>query len=287
MPANVFALLAGIAARTERIRLGSGVLVLPSYHPLDVAEALATLDQVSRGRAFLGVGVGYREYELAPIRRDFSKRGEIITEALEVLDLVWKTESASYHGKQFDFDDVRVEPRPYGAPPPILVGAMTPVSARRAGRLTDGLIGGLQESITEYLPTLRAYQKAADEAGRPRRLWLKRSVAVAARRRDLEETWLPGYLANRQARLADGASWSPSVLDDADNPKPKDELAAVADGRALVGTPDEIIAEIHRLQEVTGCEAIVVNMDWSSGDVERIESHLRLFAQEVIPALGR
>jgi alkanesulfonate monooxygenase SsuD/methylene tetrahydromethanopterin reductase-like flavin-dependent oxidoreductase (luciferase family) len=97
---------------------------------------------------------------------------------------------------------------------------------------------------------------------------------------------LPG---NRQARLADGASWSPSVLDDADNPKPKpkDELAAVADGRALVGTPDEIIAEIHRLQEVTGCEAIVVNMDWSSGDVERIESHLRLFAQEVIPALGR
>lgn len=56
MPANVFALLAGIAARAERIRLGSGVLVLPSYHPLDVAEALATLDQVSRGERFWASG---------------------------------------------------------------------------------------------------------------------------------------------------------------------------------------------------------------------------------------
>src|SRR4051794_7491755 len=127
MPANVFALLAGVAARTERLRLGSGVLVLPSYHPLDVAEALGTLDQVSHGRAFLGVGVGYREYELAPIGRDFSKRGQIMTEALEVLNLVLKGEPASYHGKQFDFDDVRVEPAPVQSPPPILVGAMTPV----------------------------------------------------------------------------------------------------------------------------------------------------------------
>jgi probable F420-dependent oxidoreductase len=280
-PSAVFTMLSAIAAITERIRLGSGVLVLPAYHPLDVAEQVATLDEVSGGRAFLGVGVGYRPHEPAAIGRDFQRRGQLMEEALQVLRAVWTSEIASFHGEHFWFDDLTIVPRPLQRPgPPVVVGAMAAKAAERAGRLADVWLGGLMESLDEIEPVIDAYRRAAAMSGNTSRVWLKRSLGIAATRAELEGTWLPGYLAHRHAAQTRGSVWAGSSVDAGGDLT----VAGVARDRALVGTPEDIIEEIHRCRARTGCEAIIVNMNAFAGDIPAIERQLRLFAREVMPA---
>jgi probable F420-dependent oxidoreductase len=283
-PSAVFTLLAAVAARTERLMLGTGVLVLPAYHPLDVAEQVATLDQVSKGRAFLGVGAGYRPNEIAATGRDPQDRGSLMTEALEVLDAVWGNESASYHGKHFQFDDVSIEPRPVQSHPLIIVGTKAKVGARRAGRLADGILGGLVQTVDEYQPTVDLYTETAEANNRTARLWLQRSVCVADSRAELEDTWLPGFLENRRGKLALGPGLAASALDFAILEGRTPTLEEAAEGCAIIGSGDEVIQQIRELQDRVEVDALVVNHHWSTGDNARIEHQLRRFADEVLPA---
>lgn len=283
-PSAPFTLLAAVAARTEKIMLGTGVLVLPAYHPLDIAEQVATLDQVSNGRAFIGVGSGYREGEIAATGRDPKARGRLMTEALEVLNLVWSEEKASYHGEHFSFDDVTLQPRPVQERPPIIVGTKGTIGSKRAGRLADGILGGLVQTVEEYRPAVDHYTAAAAKHNRTARLWLQRSVCISDSRAELEERWLPGFLENRRGKLALGPSLAASALDFAllEGRTPTVEEAAA--GCALVGTADEVIEQIRTLEQQIDIDALVVNHHWSTGDNAQIEHQLRRFAEDVLPA---
>lgn len=283
-PSAVFTLLAAVAARTERIMLGPGVLVLPAYHPLDVAEQVATLDQVSKGRAFLGVGAGYRPNEIAASGRDPQDRGSLMTEALEVLDAVWSNETVSFHGRHFTFDDVSIEPRPVQDRPLIIVGTKAKVGARRAGRLADGILGGLVQTIGEYRPTIDLHAETAQGHGRSARLWLQRSVCIADSRAELEDTWLAGFVENRRGKLALGPGLAGSAFDFAILEGRTPTLEEAAAGCALVGTADEVIQQIRDLQSEVDIDALVVNHHWSTGDNAQIDRQLRRFAHEVLPA---
>lgn len=284
-PSAVFTLLAAVAARTERIMLGPGVLVLPAYHPLDIAEQIATLDQVSGGRAFLGVGAGYRAPEISATGRDPGDRGSLMTEALEVLSAVWSNESASYHGKHFHFDDVTVEPRPVQQGHPlVIVGTKANVGARRAGRLADGILGGLVQTVDEYQPTIDTYAQTAQANDRTARLWLQRSVCIADNRAELEDTWLPGFLENRRGKLALGPGLASSAVDYAILEGRTPTLEEASEGIAIIGTADQVIRQIRGLQERVEIDALVVNHHWATGDSARIEHQVRRFAEEVLPA---
>lgn len=135
-----FTVLGAIAARTSRIRLGPGVLLLPLRSPALVAKAVATLDFISGGRALLGVGIGGefpKEYEACgvPVR----ERGRRADEAIEAIRVLWSQAPATYRGKFYQFDEIVMEPRPLQAPhPPIWVGGRSEAALRRAGRLGDG-----------------------------------------------------------------------------------------------------------------------------------------------------
>jgi alkanesulfonate monooxygenase SsuD/methylene tetrahydromethanopterin reductase-like flavin-dependent oxidoreductase (luciferase family) len=280
----VFTLLAAVAARTERLQMGPGILVLPAYHPLDVAEQLHTLDQISEGRAFLGVGAGYRDYELTPTGKDYSKRGEMMTESLEALHAVWSSEKASYHGEHYSFDDVSVAPRAVQRPhPQVIVGAKAPVATRRAGRLGDALFGGLVQTIDEYRPAMDAYREAAVAAGKQPKVWLQRSTCLVSSRDEAEELWLRPYLENRRGKLSMGVA-SAGLVDERLMSGGTLTLDDVAPGRALVGTAEDIIEEIKRIQELTDTETIVVGHHWCAGNEPLIEEQMRLFADEVLPA---
>lgn len=283
-PSAVFTLLAAVAARTERIMLGTGVLVLPAYHPLDIAEQVATLDQVSHGRAFLGVGAGYRAPEIAATGRDPKDRGSLMTEALEVINAAWSGESVSYHGKHFHFDDVTVEPRPVQTNPLIIVGTKAKVGARRAGRLADGILGGLVQTVDEFRPTVDLYSQTAQSNDRAARLWLQRSVCIADSRAELEETWLPGFLENRRGKLALGPNLASSAVDFAILEGRTPSLEEAAKGCAIIGTVAQVIEQIRELEQQIDVDALVVNHHWSTGDNARIEHQLRRFAEEVMPA---
>lgn len=131
-------LLAWLAARTERLRLGTGILVLPEHHPLQLAKRVATIDRLSGGRVFLGVGVGWMREELEAMGVDPSTRGARTDEGIEALRAVWGGDEVTFHGRWSRFDGVRSHPKPVQRPVPILVGGHSAGAARRAGRLGDG-----------------------------------------------------------------------------------------------------------------------------------------------------
>ncbi|HSU04580.1 MAG TPA: LLM class flavin-dependent oxidoreductase, partial [Acetobacteraceae bacterium] len=129
-------LLAYLAARTQRIRLGTAVVVLPWHNPVLIAEQAATLDLLSGGRLDLGVGKGYRAAEFAGFCIPQHEATERFDEAIEVIRKAWTSGGRfSHHGKRWHYDNILVEPEPVQRPhPPLWLAAGSPDSIRRAAR---------------------------------------------------------------------------------------------------------------------------------------------------------
>ena len=163
-------ILTFVAAGTERILLGTGVLLLPYHHPVTLAKRLATIDVLSRGRMrLLTVGVGALPGEAAAVGVDYGTRGRRADEAIEVLRRLWveDEDGATFHGEFFDLDNVFSYPKPLGqAGLPIHVGGSSPAAARRAGRRGDGWLpgGSLRDDDRKALWEL--VRTTAQEAGR-------------------------------------------------------------------------------------------------------------------------
>ena len=158
-------LLAWLAARTERIRLGTGILVLPEHHPLQLAKRCATIDRLSGGRLFLGVGVGWLREEVAAMGIDPDERGSRTDEAIEALRVIWRDDTPHFAGRHFAFEPVHSQPKPLRGGIPILVGGHSAAAARRAGRLGDGFfpLGLAGDALDRRWAEV---QTAALEAGR-------------------------------------------------------------------------------------------------------------------------
>lgn len=162
--------LSFVAAGTERILLGTGVLLLPYHHPVTLAKRLATVDVLSKGRMrLLTVGLGALPGEASAVGVDFDSRGRRADEAIDVLRLLWAGDEAgvSFHGEFFAFDNLVSFPKPYQARSlPIHVGGSSRAAARRAGRRGDGYFPGGLLLPDERAIQLRLARRAAAEAGR-------------------------------------------------------------------------------------------------------------------------
>lgn len=134
------ATLGYLAARTERIRLATQVLVLGYHHPLEIAKRYGTLDVVSGGRVVLGLGVGSLEEEFALLGATFEGRGAIADDALAALRASLGRRTPSYAGTHYSFGDVVVEPHAVQDRVPLWIGGRTPRSLRRALALGDGWV---------------------------------------------------------------------------------------------------------------------------------------------------
>ena len=130
--------LSFVAARTSRINVATGILILPQHRPLHVAKQAATLHRLAGGRFILGVGVGWMPEEFQALGASFEKRGRFADEAIQALRRLWADSPAEFHGEHVDFPPLYCEPRPAGGHIPIVVGGHTKAAARRAGRLGDG-----------------------------------------------------------------------------------------------------------------------------------------------------
>ena len=126
------------AAVTDEIGLGTSVLVVPQHHPLELANSLASLDDLSGGRLTVGVGVGWSAAEFDALDQDFSTRGARIDEALRIWRAVWDQDPATFHGEHYDFEDLLVEPHAVHEDVPLWVGGRSRRSLGRAVALADG-----------------------------------------------------------------------------------------------------------------------------------------------------
>jgi len=145
--------LTNVAAHTRRLRLGTGILVLPHHNPLIVAKALLSLDIVSGGRLIAGFAAGYVEAEFAALGVDFHRRGAITDEYLRAIRTLWTEAEPRFTGRHAAFDGIRFEPKPVQRPhPPIVIGGHAAPALRRAAREGDGWYGfGLTVEATAPL----------------------------------------------------------------------------------------------------------------------------------------
>jgi len=167
-PLIMMALIAGV---TERIRLGTSMLILPQRHPVILAKEVATLDQYARGRITLGVGVGWVKEEVEVMKQDFHDRGRRANEWIEILKALWKEGVSEYQGDYFQFEGVISNPKP--AQPggvPLMIGGHSESAARRAGRYGDEFYphwstrGPNKEELERLMPIV---MESAERAGRP------------------------------------------------------------------------------------------------------------------------
>ena len=134
--------LAYVAACTERIRLGTHVLIVPYRNPVITAKQISTLDRLSGGRVILGIGVGWMEEEFKMLGWDYySERGAVTDEYLRLYKELWTQDDPSFEGRFYNFSDAAFHPKPIQKPhPPIWVGGHTRAAIRRTAELGDGWI---------------------------------------------------------------------------------------------------------------------------------------------------
>lgn len=134
-PITTLALVAGV---TERVLLGTSILVLPHRNPVMAAKMCATLDHLASGRLVLGVGVGWMREEIELLGGNYDQRGAWSDEALAVMRACWRDVRTAHHGRFFSFDEVGVFPKPARGDIPILIGGHTPRALRRVVEHGDG-----------------------------------------------------------------------------------------------------------------------------------------------------
>ncbi len=134
-PLTTLTLVAGV---TERIRLGTSVLVLPHRNPVLLAKMLATLDHLAEGRLIAGVGVGWMREEIELLGGPYDRRGAWSDEAIRVMRACWREGHVAHRGEFFAFDEVGVRPQPPRGDIPIWVGGESPAALRRVVALGDG-----------------------------------------------------------------------------------------------------------------------------------------------------
>lgn len=157
--------LSFVAAQTETLRLGTGIIILPQRNPVILAKELASLDVLSQGRLIFGLGVGYLRPEFDALGIPFADRGARTTEYLEAIRALWTQPKPEYKGRFVHFSGIQAQPRPIQKPhPPILMGASTPPALRRTVERGNGWYGFALDlaAAADRIAALRELEKSCD-----------------------------------------------------------------------------------------------------------------------------
>lgn len=283
-PSAPLAMLAPLMARTSRMKFCTNIMLVPSRHPLELAEEINTLNEMANNRFILGGGIGYKPDEFENCGWSFKTRAKRFEECIEVLRLAMTGQRFSYHGNHFEIDEVMVQPAALrGEIPPIWVGAVSDPAMRRAGRLGDGWIVSFAEHLIELAGKVKAYKEIAAEHRRPSTLALMRDVHIAESREQLDPNFLPNIIKVWQS------------YDDIGSKADRDELSnevmfggrqvtleEFAPDRAVVGDPDDCIREMTRIRDLINPEWLFITPT-GVPDPAKQAKELRLFAKEVMP----
>lgn len=293
--ASPIAVAAAIAARTQRIKIGTAVQVLPLAHPLRQAEEWATIDQISKGRLIFGVGrSGFaRTYNAYGI--PYAESRDRFAEALAIIQKAWTGEPFSYEGTYTRVDNVAITPRPYQQPhPPIRVAATTPDTFVTLGRQGHHLFAAVRlGTIADLIPDLQKYQAARKAAGHEGygQVFLRIPVYVADTEQqaiDEPEQSMMTFYRNMANQLAESASEAGA------NPNEKREERSQALGaltyeaarreKVVVGTPQQVTARLMELREELGLSGILAELN-CGGQIphDQVMHSLDLLCNEVMP----
>ena len=152
-----FTYLAQVAAVTEKLKIGTGICLVPEHHPITLAKRVASLDALSNGRFLFGVGAGWNAEELANHGVRFEDRWRVLREHILAMKAMWTQKDAAFHGKWVDFDAVWVEPKPVRKPhPPVFIGASSHWAIKRVAEYGNGWYPIVLPDFAERMQQLAA-----------------------------------------------------------------------------------------------------------------------------------
>ncbi len=279
-----------LAAHTERIRVGSAVVVLPLHHPLVVAEEIATADVLSGGRLDVGLGRGYQRYEFDRLGHTLDESRERFDESVDILLKAFSGEPFAHEGKYYRFDETSIFPMPVQQPhPPFWMVGQSPESivatAERGFNLISGGFGIPIERLAEFRKTFD--ESIPDESTRGAiRVSTQRPVYVTHDESELPEIveqarWnMRVTLSLRQglARVDHGRAVAIPM-------ETEPSAEALLDRYFVMGTPDTCIEKIRQLREVMGIDHFNANFWFGDLSHEQLLGSMQLFADEVLPVL--
>ena len=285
---SLLVLCAAIAQATERVTIGTGIVLAPLHDPVRLAEDAATVDLLSRGRLVLGLGAGWRpeEFEVFGVGQD--QRPRRMRETTAVLRGAWGDGPFTHDGKAYRYRDVNVTPKP-ARPIPIWFGGFSEGAVRRAGRIADGFLGSSSgTSGLESFARLRDVAlEAVRDAGRdPASFSFALHVPVfVSEDGDAWETVKASYhyLRWKYADMA-GAHGRPGP---APAPPPLDaETEARLRPTIICGTPGEVVSEIGRFRDALGDDThFICRSDFPGMPTGLQMRTIELLGTKVAPAL--
>jgi alkanesulfonate monooxygenase SsuD/methylene tetrahydromethanopterin reductase-like flavin-dependent oxidoreductase (luciferase family) len=273
--------LARISAELDpHVRLATTIVQVPLYHPIVLAEELATLDILARGRLVVGAGAGYREDEFIALGISYKDRFRMMDESLSVIKKLWTQDEVGHNGEFWSFDPVRTHLRPRQEPhPPIWVGAMREAGVKRSARLGDGWPITPETTIPQMIRLLSLYEDERSRLGRPQvKHPLRREIIPAAttqaafdRFESMAKDRLLAY-ANRRLATRDARELSA-------------QFRQVAARETFIGTPDECLAQIQEVASIIPVDPILIRAQWPSMSAEDVEAYLDDLGRDIIPGL--
>lgn len=283
-PSAPLTMLAPLIARTRSMQFCTNIMLVPSRHPLELAEEINTLNEMANNRFILGGGIGYKPDEFENCGWNFKTRAKRFEECLEILRLAMTGERFSWHGNHFTIDDVMIQPPPLrGEIPPIWIGAVSDPAMRRAGRLGDGWIISFAEHLLELAEKVKTYKGIAAQHGRPATLALMRDVHIAPTRDQLDPDFLPNVIKVWQSYDDIGSKADRDALsNDVIFGGKQVTLDEFAPNRAVVGNPDDCMRELTRIRDIINPEWFFITPTGVPDPDQQIRE-LRLFAREVMP----
>ena len=274
--------LAGIAARTAHVLLGTDIVVLPFYHPVRAAEDAAMLDIMSGGRVIFGAAIGYRppEFELYDVSLD--DRGARYVEMLKIIRALWTQDRVEYNGRFFKIKG-SIEPRP-ARPIPLWLGGWGELSLKRAAQLGDAWVPGPTANLEKLLAAqkqYRAYLAEAVKASAGVPVPLTREVVIAETRERAWELAEKFLMVNYRDEY--GGGWKHPLIGSQDQ-TPVNQLEALSQDRFIIGSPEDCVGRLRRFVETFGVDHLICRLYFPGIPHDHIMQELKLLATEVFPA---
>ncbi len=279
---SIPAALAAIAARTERVRLGTAVLLAPLHHPLRLAEDLAVVDLISNGRLDVGLASGYRSKEFEVMGVPRTERGQRTEETVQILRLAWAGEKFSFRGKSYHYHDVTVTPQPAQQPgPPIFLGGSSVPAAQRAGRLGCGFAADSGGSLDLYRVYAEAFTAVDGGLAAPE-IKANRLVHVTD---DPERAWrLLGPHLLYQNNVY--AQWAREAGDPNARQGDLTDAAQLPKDSFLIGTPEQVLVELKAVFAEGPVTEVIFWARPPGMTLDDSSASLQLIADQVLPALA-
>ena len=285
---SLMVMLGAFADATNRIRLGTGVVLTPFHDPIRLAEDAAVVDQLSDGRLTLGLGIGWRGEEFRMFGVPIEERVPRLVDTVEILRRAWTGERFSYEGEVLSCDRVRVTPPPAQAGgPPILLGGYVDAAMRRAGRIGDGHITDADEA-GHVQHAVSLMDEGAREAGRDpsaSHLALMVNAFVADDGQPAWDLARNGVLHQLGAYEAWDAGHDTPEHDSLETDA-ADEHAARRGTAA--GTPEDVVHALRPLVAAYGSRKefdLIVRLHYPGMAFDTAARAVELFGERVLPAL--